>query len=277
MPEHKTPAASMASSEPNRLGSRIKRYAQVSTTVGGLAARLAGEKVLGIPRDPARTAADLRTALGALKGPLMKVAQILSTIPDALPRDYAQELAHLQTNAPRMGWPFVRRRMAAELGADWPKRFASFEREAAAAASLGQVHRAKSPDGRLLACKLQYPDMASVVEADLQQLRVIVSLYHGYDRAVDPTEVLAEIGERLREELDYQMEASHMRLYRHMLAGEKMVHVPLPETELITRRLLTMSWLDGRCRPASRRLRTSATPSPTTCFAPGTCRSTITA
>ena len=67
-----------------------------------------------------------------------------------------------------MGWPFVRRRMAGELGPDWQAKFASFEREAARAASLGQVHRATAKDGRALACKLQYPDMASAVEADLR-------------------------------------------------------------------------------------------------------------
>src|SRR3546814_8185704 len=86
-------------------------------------------------------------------------------------REYEEELRKLQSNAPPMGWPFVKRRMRSELGADWEKRFESFEREAAAAASLGQVHRAVSRDGRDLACKLQYPDMLSAVEADLQQDR----------------------------------------------------------------------------------------------------------
>jgi predicted unusual protein kinase regulating ubiquinone biosynthesis (AarF/ABC1/UbiB family) len=231
--------------ESSRLGGRLRRYAQVSTSVGGLAARMAGEKVLGVKSDPGIRAAELKKVLGNLKGPLMKVAQILSTIPDALPRDYAQELAHLQTNAPRMGWAFVKRRMASQLGTDWRERFDEFETEAAAAASLGQVHRALALDGRRLACKLQYPDMDSIVEADLKQLRVLVSLYHGYDRAVDATDVLAEIGERLREELDYQRESRHMRLYRHMLADEPGVHIPEPVSDLTTRRLLTMTWMDG--------------------------------
>ncbi|MFP3386331.1 AarF/UbiB family protein, partial [Tritonibacter sp. SIMBA_163] len=90
-------------------------------------------------------------------GPLMKVAQILSTIPEALPEEYAEELRQLQTNAPPMGWPFVKRRMAAELGPGWQKRFRWFSHDSAAAASLGQVHKAEGHDGRLLACKLQYP------------------------------------------------------------------------------------------------------------------------
>ncbi len=112
---------------------------------------------------------------------------MLATIPDALPAEYAGELAQLQSNAPPMGWPFVRRRMAAELGPDWQKRFKSFEHEAAAAASLGQVHRAIGHDGRLLACKLQYPDMQSAVEADLHQLKLIFAVYRRYDRAIDPS------------------------------------------------------------------------------------------
>ncbi len=239
------PARKDGSSEANRLGGRVKRYAQVSTAVGGLAARLAGEKVLGIKSDSGRMAADLKTALGGLKGPLMKVAQILSTIPDALPQDYARELAQLQANAPQMGWLFVKRRMASELGADWQTRFAGFEHEAAAAASLGQVHRAVGLDGRRLACKLQYPDMASVVEADLKQLRVILGLYRGYDKAIDPSDVQEELAERLREELDYDREARHMRLYGHMLAKEQGVHTPQVVPELTTQRLLTMTWLDG--------------------------------
>ena len=145
--------------------------ARTSGAVGGIAARVAGAKMFGIKTDRAAHAEDLRAILGGLKGPLMKVAQFLSTVPDALPAEYAEELAQLQSNAPAMGWNFVRRRMASELGPDWEKRFASFSHEASAAASLGQVHRAVLPDGTEVACKLQYPDMASTVEADLRQLQ----------------------------------------------------------------------------------------------------------
>ena len=144
-----------------------------------------------------------------------------------------------------MGWPFVRRRMQAELGPDWAKRFRSFEQQAARAASLGQVHRATALDGTKLACKLQYPDMASAVEADLTQLKLILSIYQRYDRAITTDEIHAEIAERLREELDYKREAAHMRLYRAMLAKERAVAVPEPAAELSTARLLTMTWLEG--------------------------------
>jgi predicted unusual protein kinase regulating ubiquinone biosynthesis (AarF/ABC1/UbiB family) len=235
----------MTNGEENSLGGRVRRYARVGTAVGGLAARLGAERVLGIKLDRERHAADLRAALGGLKGPLMKVAQLMSTIPDALPDEYVQELIQLQSNAPSMGWPFVKRRMASELGPEWQARFREFSHEAAAAASLGQVHRATGHDGQRLACKLQYPDMQSTVEADLRQLKLIFSVYERYDRAISTKEIHAEISARLREELDYEREAKHMRLYRHMLAKEDGVHVPEPLAELCTKRLLTMTWLDG--------------------------------
>jgi predicted unusual protein kinase regulating ubiquinone biosynthesis (AarF/ABC1/UbiB family) len=224
---------------------RVRRYARVGSAMGGLAARLAGERYLGIDIDRGRHAADLKAALGGIKGPLMKVAQLLATIPDALPEEYVRELIQLQSNAPAMGWPFVRRRMMGELGPNWEKRFKSFEHEAARAASLGQVHRAVALDGTRLACKLQYPEMASAVEADLRQLRLAMGLYERYDRAVTTGEIHAEIAARLREELDYQREAAHMRLYREILKDEEKVAVPEPVAELSTKRLITMTWLDG--------------------------------
>ncbi len=227
------------------LGGRLRRYARVGQTVGGLAARFAGNRLFGVTIDRPEHAAELTAALGGLKGPLMKVAQILATIPDMLPEEYTQELAQLQHNAPSMGWAFVKRRMSTELGADWQTRFAEFEHAARHAASLGQVHRALGLDGRVLACKLQYPDMASAVEADLQQLKVIFSIYRRYDRAIDPTHIHAELSARLREELDYRREAKHMRLYGQMLQDEPGIAVPVPVPELSTDRLLTMTWLDG--------------------------------
>src|ERR1700689_758563 len=229
----------------NFLG-ELRRMARTSGAVGGIAARMAGERMFGIPTDRAAHAEDLRTILGGLKGPLMKVAQFLSTVPDALPLEYAEELAQLQANAPAMGWNFVRRRMASELGPDWRSRFKEFSQTASAAASLGQVHRATLPDGSEVACKLQYPDMPSTVEADLRQLRLAMAVYHRMDNAIQHEEIYKELTERLREELDYEREAAQMRLYVLMLADHPDVHVPVPIEGYCTRRLLTMTWLDGR-------------------------------
>ncbi|MEO0618318.1 MAG: AarF/ABC1/UbiB kinase family protein [Pseudomonadota bacterium] len=170
---------------------------------------------------------------------------MLSTIPDLVPPEYAAELSQLQSQAPAMGWPFVKRRMQAELGPGWQARFASFEKEAAAAASLGQVHRATSLDGRALACKLQYPEMQSAVEADLAQFELAVSLYKRVDSAIDPSQMGEEIGARLREELDYDLEARHIALYSGIMADEPRIEVPNVLSELSTNRLLTMTWLEG--------------------------------
>ncbi len=237
----------MAASERDREGSsmfgRFRRAARVGATVGGQAVKLAGGRVLGLDRGS--HAAELRGALGGLKGPLMKVAQILSTVPDLLPEEYAREFIQLQANAPAMGPAFVRRRMQSELGPDWRARFAAFPELAAAAASLGQVHKALAHDGTPLACKLQYPSMRDVVESDLAQLRVALALYRRYDRTIDTSKILEELGDRLREELDYEREARHACLFRLMLEREDHVHVPEVWSELSTRRLLTMTWVDG--------------------------------
>ncbi|MDD5585511.1 MAG: AarF/ABC1/UbiB kinase family protein [Alphaproteobacteria bacterium] len=260
----------------NTLRKRAVRYAKVSKAVAGAGARLAGEKVLGIKKTRRERAVLLGKSLGGLKGPVMKVAQLLAAIPDIIPKEYADELAHLQADAPPMGWPFVKRRMTAELGPDWQKKFKSFEPEAAHAASLGQVHRAVGLDGRKLACKLQYPDMSSVVEADLKQLQLVLAIFERFDRTISTKQIQAEIAARMREELDYVREAKHIRLYRYMfgaqpeketpspakskplLRNDKILH-PLPQVErdlkdahvpevvdkLSTDRLLTMTWLEG--------------------------------
>ena len=224
----------------------MRRMARTSGAVGGIAARIAGERVFGIKTDQAKHAEDLKALLGGLKGPMMKVAQFLSTVPDALPPEYAKQLAELQANAPPMGWPFVRRRMSGELGPDWEGKFQSFTREAVAAASLGQVHRAVLPDGRDVAVKLQYPDMPSVIEADLRQVKMAMAVYRRMDNAIIQDDIFVELSERFREELDYQREAAQIRLYRLMLADVPDVNVPEPVEGYTTTRMLTMTWLKGQ-------------------------------
>src|SRR3974390_1640680 len=145
--------------EKNRFSARAARYARVGANVGGVAAKIAATRFFGMGLDRGKNTIERAAALGGLKGPIMKVAQMLATIPDALPPEYAAELTKLQSEAPPMGWAFVKRRMSAELGPDWQQKFSSFEHHPAAAASLGQVHRAWAHDGSPLACKLQYADM----------------------------------------------------------------------------------------------------------------------
>lgn len=232
--------------EQNRLSARAARYVRVGTNVGAVAARVAGQRLFGLDGNDAGNAAALAAALGGLKGPIMKVAQLLATIPEALPAEYAAELSQLQSQAPPMGPAFVRRRMVAELGPDWAQRFKSFELQPAASASLGQVHRAVAHDGSPLAAKLQYPDMQSAVEADLTQLKVVFALHARMNPAIETGEILKEVSARLREELDYELEARHMALYAAIFADEPAIRVPQVVADLSTRRLLTMSWLEGR-------------------------------
>jgi predicted unusual protein kinase regulating ubiquinone biosynthesis (AarF/ABC1/UbiB family) len=236
----------MTDRERNRLSGRLTRYARVGANVGGVAARVAGARLFGRDLSDARNAVDLAAALGGLKGPLMKLAQMLATVPDLLPPEFAGELQKLQAAAPPMGPAFVRRRMMAELGAKWEERFRSFDKTPAAAASLGQVHKAVGHDGRELAVKLQYPDMQSAVEADLGQLGVLLMLQRRFSPEIDTTEIAQELTERLREELDYEREAAHAGLYGLMLKDESLVRIPRIVPELSTKRLLTMTWLEGR-------------------------------
>ena len=233
----------MRDTEANRFTARAARYARVGANMSGVAARMASGRLFGAGGQITNAAA-LTQALGGLKGPMMKVAQMMATIPDLLPPEYADELQKLQSDAPPMGAAFVKRRMQAELGADWQQKFGAFDLRPAAAASLGQVQKATAMDGTPLACKLQYPDMQSAVEADLNQLDWLFGLHRQFSQAIDTREIAQEIGERLREELNYEHEARNAALYAEILEGS-VVRVPKVHRDLSTKRLLTLGWLEG--------------------------------
>ena len=176
----------------------------------------------------------------------MKVAQLLATIPDALPEEYVRELVQLQANAPAMGWPFVRRRMMGELGPDWQSRFKSFERERGAGRLVGPgASRRRRSTAR------RSPANCSTRRWRRRSRPICASSGWRWGSTSATTarsrtaEIHAEIADRLREELDYEREAAHMRLYGEILKDEPGVAVPRPIAELSTRRLLTMTWLDG--------------------------------
>ena len=236
----------MADTESRSFAKQIKRYAQVGGVVGKLATKLASQKYLGVKLDKEKHASEIRKALGGIKGPLMKVAQLSATIPDLLPEEYTKELLHLQSNAPPMGWLFVKRRMATELSQSWQKQFKIFDKEATRAASLGQVHKAILNNNDTVACKLQYPDMQSAVSADLSQLKMIFSIYQSYNKAIKTSEVYKEITERLNEELDYERERKLMNVFGKIFSKTNLIHVPKTYDKLSSKRLLTMSWLEGK-------------------------------
>ncbi|PPR46664.1 MAG: putative protein kinase UbiB [Alphaproteobacteria bacterium MarineAlpha5_Bin9] len=231
--------------EKNSLFKQMKRYAQVGGVVGSLATKIASKRYLGVNLNKKKHAKQIRNDLGKIKGPLMKVAQLSATIPDLLPPEYSNELLHLQSNAPPMNRLFVKRRMNAELGNSWEKKFKYFEKEASKAASLGQVHKALLKNGKKVACKLQYPDMSSAVSADLSQLKMIFSIYQSYNKAIKTEEVYKEITERLNEELDYEREKKLMIVFRNIFSKNDFVNIPQTYENLSTKKLLTMSWLEG--------------------------------
>lgn len=189
-------------------------------------------------------AESLAHALGQLRGPVVKMAQFLSTLPGVLPPDYTDALAKLQSHAPSMPPLFVKRRMATELGPHWQSCFDDFDMQPSYAASLGQVHRASLHNGQMVACKLQYPRMDHVIETDLQQLQWWLGMYNVLDGTIDHTEILKEIRSHLAQELDYTLEKQNMRLfaehYNHLMV------VPDVVENLSTNKLLTMAWHDGR-------------------------------
>lgn len=230
--------------EKNKFSKRVKRYANLGSSAGIMALKFASTKLLR--NKDLKNAETLSNMLGGLKGPVMKIAQLLSTIPDLLPPEYTQALAKLQSNAPPMGWNFVKRRMRAELGNSWQQKFEHFGKEPVAAASLGQVHIAKINKGCNIACKLQYPDMESIVEADINQLKIAFKLYKQIDSSIDTKNILQEITDRVREELDYNREKKNLSLYSSLFQEIDEVSVPNVYDNLSTQKLLTMSWLEGK-------------------------------
>ena len=232
--------------EENNLVSRVKRYSKVTTSMTSLATKFAGKKYLNFDLSDQKYAAQITEILGNLKGPLMKVAQLSATIPDLLPEEYARKLAELQSNAPPMSWVFVKRRMKAELGEKWEKNFIDFDREASFAASLGQVHKAKLNNKEIVACKLQYPDMSSAVEADLNQLKIIFKIYSSYNKSIQIREIYKEIEARLKEELDYKLEHRHLKIFEYIHKKNTFIKIPKVNKKLSTQRLLIMEYLDGK-------------------------------
>ena len=232
--------------EENNLVSRVKRYSKVTTSMTSLATKFAGKKYLNFDLSDQKYAAQITEILGNLKGPLMKVAQLSATIPDLLPEEYARKLAELQSNAPPMSWVFVKRRMKTELGENWEKNFSDFDKEASFAASLGQVHKAKLNNKEIVACKLQYPDMSSAVEADLNQLKIIFKIYSSYNKSIQIREIYKEIEARLKEELDYKLEHRHLKIFEFMHKKNGFIKIPKVNRKLSTQRLLIMEYLDGK-------------------------------
>ena len=230
----------------DKFSKRASRYIQLTGQVGGLLTKLGANRFLGVNIDKDKHALNLKKDLGEIKGPFMKIAQFISMIPDALPIEYSNQLMQLQSHAPSMGELFVKRRMENELGENWNKFFLNFNTTASYAASLGQVHKARLKNGDLVACKLQYPDMQSAVNVDLNQFRIILNLFEKYNKAIKTKKIFLEIKDRLVEEIDYENEINNMKIFKKIFEFNKSVNIPKIYRNCSTKRLITMSWLEGQ-------------------------------
>lgn len=185
-----------------------------------------------------------------LRGAFMKLVQMLSMRTDLFPAEALDVLSVVQSSVPPMPWARVREVLTAELGAPPEKKFRHFEEDAFAAASLGQVHRAELKSGAPVAVKVQYPGVADTVRQDVQNIKALLRVLTGLARDVmrqdvDREAVAAELEARLHEELDYLNEARNTELFRKLLADDPEVMIPRVHRPLTTKRVLTMTFLEG--------------------------------
>jgi predicted unusual protein kinase regulating ubiquinone biosynthesis (AarF/ABC1/UbiB family) len=217
-------------------------------TAVGLGKRLGGRSGEIIAQEiQQRTADQLFRVLGELKGGAMKLGQALSIFEAALPPElagpYRATLTKLQESAPPLPAATVHRVLAADLGPDWRARFTSFEDDAAAAASIGQVHRAVWTDGRRVAVKIQYPGAGKALINDFTQLSRLGRLFGLLMPGLEVKPLLDELRDRVAEELDYGMEAAAQRGFARAYAGDPDIYVPDVVAE--SEHVLVTEWMDG--------------------------------
>jgi predicted unusual protein kinase regulating ubiquinone biosynthesis (AarF/ABC1/UbiB family) len=226
----------------NTFFERLKRYSG-----GSLALTVLSKKYLSAKKTGNHEAfsQDIVKRLGNFRGPLMKIGQFLAMVPDILPEPYVKALSSLQAQAPPMGGLFVKRRLRGELGPHWYRFFKDFNLEPFAAASIGQVHKAQDLKGKVLACKLQYPNMGGIIEADLSQLQLLLTLYEKIGGNLKTQKFFKEIQTYLYEEIDYKNEARNIKIFQNIFNNDSNVSIPKVVPNLSTDRLLTMSYMEG--------------------------------
>src|SRR5436305_3981305 len=260
----------MAKDEPSIPTGRIRRTAKVAQVIGASGAGYAGARARSVGRgQEARTeqldrvhmeaAERMVDALGSMKGAAMKIGQLAAFIdPDFLPPEYRElyqeKLSQLRDSAPQMAWKDVTAVLEDELEEPVEGRFEEFEHDAAAAASIGQGHRAVLCDERKVAVKVQYPKVAKALEADLSNAGMILRLAKAIAPGLDARAAARELRERVLEELDYEYEAQNQRTFARAYRGHPFIYVPDVVTRLSRRRVLVAEWVDGESFEAARNL-----------------------
>ncbi len=219
----------------------------------GLGKRIGGESAEAVAAEvQARTADQLFRVLGELKGGAMKFGQALSIFESALPENlagpYRATLTKLQDAAPPMPAGSVHRVMAENFGRQWRRNFREFDDRPAAAASIGQVHRAVWKDGRDVAVKVQYPGAGPALLADLEQIARLGRVFGSLIPGLDIKPLLAELQERVAEELDYGLEAEAQRAFAAEFEGDP--EIAVPHVVRSSERVIVSEWLEGE--PLSR-------------------------
>ncbi|CAA9388253.1 MAG: ABC1 family protein [uncultured Propionibacteriaceae bacterium] len=236
--------------------STLRRGAKLASLPLGYAGRATwglGRRIGGAPAEAVtaqlqqRAAEQLFAVLGELKGGAMKFGQALSIFESALPEDvaapYRTQLARLQDSAPPMPTSRVNAVLARELGADWPKLFRDFQPLPAAAASIGQVHRATWADGREVAVKVQYPGADEALRSDLRQIGRLSKVFAPLAAGMDVKSLVDELTERINEELDYTIEAASQQRAALGFAGSAEFWVP--EVLTHTSKVMVSEWVEG--------------------------------
>src|SRR5919197_4106004 len=240
---------------------RVARTAEVGSVIGRQGARYAGTRAANVARSKERGAEALESrhleaaermveTLGRMKGAAMKIGQLASFIDtEFLPPEYRElyqdKLSALRTSAPPMPWKKVLKVLDEEWDEPVEELFEDCGEEASAAASIGQVHRARLPDGRDVAVKIQYPGVAEAIRADLDNATMIMRLAKALAPGLDAKAAARELRERVLEELDYEFEAQSQRAFARGYRGHPFIHVPDVLTRLTTSRVLVTEWVDG--------------------------------
>src|ERR1700722_1271380 len=217
----------------------VTRTVKLAALPAGLAGRTVlgfGKRVGGRPAElvareiQQRTADQIFRVLGELKGGALKVGQALSIFEAALPPElagpYRATLTKLQESAPPLPTSTVHKVLAADLGPDWREQFAEFDDSPAAAASIGQVHKAIWQDGRAVAVKIQYPGAGQALINDFTQLSRVARLFAVLMPGLDVKPLLTELRARISEELDYNLEAVAQQTFADAYAGDPDISVP---------------------------------------------------